>query len=452
MKGRIAVGVMGLCTALMQGALASNRETVLSWTLRAPRADKIRARAELTGSAGGGGAALEFELRRRGQFVGIVARRVVPPCAAHATLGCDLGLVRLAASQVDVFYASPARRRGIRLRFDRQANTSGVTLTARVAGLRDAPKLSATSDARRFRVAGETGGKRYLREGVVRGPEGAPALGADQLAMLALIDVLGQILDESPASSHADATPRSFTETTTEEVPGMGDGDFDCLAQPDAPGCPESGSHGGSGCWMCDFCEDLPGGQTLGGCLGQLPGWGGGDGGGGLGGPPDPIPTPHPTPHPTPTPVPTPVPTPTPLPDLVIRTVTRGVAPPHAGEIPEVTIGSRLVVGVRVANDGPGDSGPYDVDFFLSPLNKKTGKPTGAVVALDDPRLAVTTGLAASRSSATLTHSTFVKTGTHPGIYFICAKVDPDNKIAENGKGEDNNTYCGQKINAVAAP
>src|SRR5262245_24340539 len=111
-KRGLAVGVLGLCAALTQHGRAAEEGSLLTWTLRTSKGDRARGRAELTLAGEKRSAALEFELRERPKFVGIVARRVTPACSAHAARDCDLGIARLAKGRADVYYASPLRRKG----------------------------------------------------------------------------------------------------------------------------------------------------------------------------------------------------------------------------------------------------------------------------------------------------------------------------------------------------
>jgi hypothetical protein len=94
-------------------------------------------------------------------------------------------------------------------------------------------------------------------------------------SLVPLLALLHQVVDaESGSTGIAGAVPRTSGERGTEKPPG-GPGTDDRV------------------CDLCDFCSDLPGGQTLGGCLGD------GGGGGGFGGgftPPPPPPPPPPSP------------------------------------------------------------------------------------------------------------------------------------------------------------
>src|SRR5262245_22401928 len=197
------------------------------------------------------GAAESIRLERAGGTVGrpmLIANRLDGSCkhGAKDATGCDELRVDFESGQLE--FRSFARRKGIRAQLDGLDavwETAPLRITSRSRTL-NLTITSAASGKLRFAAA-------VNKENFSRTVENRGRTYPASIAPLLLLfhDVMG-----------SDRVVRSKEVGTTEPPPPSGGGS-------------------GSSCSICDFCQSLPGGSTLGGCLGDG-GILGGPGGGGI--------------------------------------------------------------------------------------------------------------------------------------------------------------------------
>lgn len=284
--GRAAVVAAGLVATFSVGAAPPAPAT---WTLHGSAVDGASETGGLEMGEGRSAVRVTYERAATGRtrsYLSVV--RVADGCSPKAVdrTGCARAGVALLGDQTRVTFFDLARRKATQVSLAPFGGAEGTSGTLYADGERvDADVrvrrqllpdgrlsigLRASLGKRVYEVAGEVGTR---EPGAVR-----------EVVALATVELLQRLV--AGESRTPGPVVRSKEEGTTDEPPNPG-------------------TDPGRDCPVCDFCEDLPGGETLGGCFG-FPGGDGHHGGD------DDIPVP--TRGPTATPPPTPAPSPTPRP------------------------------------------------------------------------------------------------------------------------------------------